>query len=1040
MKKNLFSEMLFALLLVFFTQPLFSQQNTKLVFQNPAGYFSSAGTAITQTADGGFILTGTADATDWNSIGAVVQPRLIKLDADLNVEWDKLYLTPPAGRGVWAEPFGGAVEMPNGDFVLGLRNDSTNVEFIRVDGAGNLLHAKTLSPNYAQKIKILGAMPNGNALAARFLYSGKFEIVQLDAAGNMVSQKMVTAFGAGSNTIALPNLDVLVESYNVANQKDSLYRLDNQGNMLWKMRVINFFQPLGFADGTVGFSSYTPNFINFTRLDANGAPLSISPTNPPNGNILSTVAAGNGEVVVSGSTLAARGFLRKIDATLGATIWETESPNDGQPHLKNLFGTPTSDGWGAGVGSAVGNLFGFLRVGANSGISVNTLTGKIAKDDNQNCQVDAGEVKIGITKITASNGTETFQTFADQQGNYTLYLPAGTFNLTVETSQLFFEICPTATTSATFPSGASGSLTLDFPIQAQQTIHSISGVATLDQNDNCLAEVGEPLLENWNLRLSQGNQFVNLKTNAAGEYQVFLPDGSFSLEFFPKNDNFEVCGTAVRQVNLASGTPQNVVENFVVDPLVNCALMQTSISNNTIRPCSTRVLQVLYRNDGTLVADDATLDVTLDPTLTFVSSIPVANSVSGNVVHFELGDVQPDFSSNWTAVEITVSADCSLQIGQQVCITSEVTPDQPCTIAPNWQGAIIAVDGVCQNDSAIFTIKNIGNGPQVGQLDFVIVEDQIVLKSGNFNLLPGETQIEGVLGTLDSTTISGIADQEPGAPAADPVVFNLTNCQGMEGGTPSGTGNTGGIFSAQTCMNIVNSYDPNDKSASPLGYGDNHIVRPGTPIDYKIRFQNTGNDTAFTVILRDTLDANFDFSKIELLGSSHRFEFSQVENSVLHFRFDDILLPDSATNAAGSQGFVQFRIFPKANLPLGTAVENSAAIYFDQNPPILTNTVSRIYDEYFIVSNDEPTRPEMLKIEVAPNPFVTETTFKLPENTPAGNYILEIFDATGRALRSVSFSENRCRLSRADLPGGLIFWKISSLGKMIATGKIVAGE
>ena len=57
----------------------------------------------------------------------------------------------------------------------------------------------------------------------------------------------------------------------------------------------------------------------------------------------------------------------------------------------------------------------------------------------------------------------------------------------------------------------------------------------------------------------------------------------------------------------------------------------------------------------------------------------------------------------------------------------------------------------------------------------------------------------------------------------------------------------------------------------------------------------------------------------------------------LDFKFPNIMLPDSASNPAGSQGFVQYRIKPKANLPLGTQIENTAHIYFDYNAAITTS-------------------------------------------------------------------------------------------------------
>jgi hypothetical protein len=53
--------------------------------------------------------------------------------------------------------------------------------------------------------------------------------------------------------------------------------------------------------------------------------------------------------------------------------------------------------------------------------------------------------------------------------------------------------------------------------------------------------------------------------------------------------------------------------------------------------------------------------------------------------------------------------------------------------------------------------------------------------------------------------------------------------------------------------------------------------------------------------------------------------------------FDNIALPDSTTNEAGSHGFVQYSVRAKAGLPNGAQIPNTASIYFDFNLPVVTN-------------------------------------------------------------------------------------------------------
>ncbi|MBK8340854.1 MAG: T9SS type A sorting domain-containing protein [Flavobacteriales bacterium] len=150
------------------------------------------------------------------------------------------------------------------------------------------------------------------------------------------------------------------------------------------------------------------------------------------------------------------------------------------------------------------------------------------------------------------------------------------------------------------------------------------------------------------------------------------------------------------------------------------------------------------------------------------------------------------------------------------------------------------------------------------------------------------------------------------------------------------------LFSVPPSSTTVScAFDPNDKLVTPQGYGDAGAV----PVDqewleYTVRFQNTGTDTAFTVQLLDTLDTDLDPLTMEVLAASHDLTRIQVDtNNVALFRFERILLPDSNTNQFGSNGFVKYRIQPNAGSPHLTGITNSAAIYFDLNPPVITNTV-----------------------------------------------------------------------------------------------------
>jgi hypothetical protein len=133
------------------------------------------------------------------------------------------------------------------------------------------------------------------------------------------------------------------------------------------------------------------------------------------------------------------------------------------------------------------------------------------------------------------------------------------------------------------------------------------------------------------------------------------------------------------------------------------------------------------------------------------------------------------------------------------------------------------------------------------------------------------------------------------------------------------------------------SYDPNDKKEYPDREGDENLTLFEEDLEYKIRFQNNGNDTAFVVKILDELDPNIEPTSIRLINSSHPVQTS-IEDGILQFLFENIFLVDSTTNYDASQGFVTFRCNVKDGIAENTPVVNSADIIFDSNPPIITNS------------------------------------------------------------------------------------------------------
>lgn len=142
-------------------------------------------------------------------------------------------------------------------------------------------------------------------------------------------------------------------------------------------------------------------------------------------------------------------------------------------------------------------------------------------------------------------------------------------------------------------------------------------------------------------------------------------------------------------------------------------------------------------------------------------------------------------------------------------------------------------------------------------------------------------------------------------------------------------------------VKIYSSFDPNDKLVDegvPGVLNDRHIERKW--LTYTIRFENSGNFSAKDVVVTDVLDANLDPNSVKVIEASHNYNVDILKNgvgeSVLKFSFNDIFLPfDDANN----DGYIKFMVKADEGIAEDTIVNNSANIYFDQNPAIITNVI-----------------------------------------------------------------------------------------------------
>jgi hypothetical protein len=337
-----------------------------------------------------------------------------------------------------------------------------------------------------------------------------------------------------------------------------------------------------------------------------------------------------------------------------------------------------------------------------------------------------------------------------------------------------------------------------------------------------------------------------------------------------------------------------------------------------------------------------------------------------------------------------------------------------------------------------FTLRNAGIAPTTGPLDYVIIDDMVIMRTGQLPAnMPVNGLVEEIVPAVGGKAVRMQAEQESGNPGAQAPSVGVENCNGLT--MPSllfdFRNEDGDPFSASACREVVGSYDPNEKLAIPRGYSNAHYIEPNAPIGYQLGFQNTGNDTAFVVVLRDTLSPLLDPATLRMGAGSHPYTWKLEGPGYLSVRFDNIRLPDSTTNEPASHGFVQFEIAQKPGSPLGSVIENRAGIYFDINPVVLTNTVFHTLKESFL-STAVRALPAPGLLNVFPNPASGDVF--IPLESAAEVFV---WDVLGRMQRHSYGNVPGLTLQREGLPGGVYSIEVrpasggALLGKLIWQGK-----
>jgi hypothetical protein len=541
----------------------------------------------------------------------------------------------------------------------------------------------------------------------------------------------------------------------------------------------------------------------------------------------------------------------------------------------------------------------------------------------------------------------------------------------------------------------------------------IEGRVGLDEIEDCLLSADEPPLSQWLVMAERNDERWYTHTDETGRYGFDLDTGSWLIRVWPVSNYWAACEEAT--MTLLQG--DTVEFNMPVQAVFDCPLLQVEVSTPFLRRCFDNQYMLMYRNFGTIAAEQARIRVALDPALSVVSSS--ANyTVTGSVLEFELGTI-PALSAGELSFVAHVSCDSSW-LGQTHCVTAHITPDSSCfDIDSDWDGSSLEVNGYCAGDSVVLQITNVGAFDMQSAVEYIITEDQIIFKRATVLLQAGESQ--WVVLYPQGSTITIVVPQPNGHPGGGMPTLVVEGCGGgmVSVGYAFQFPNDDAALSTDTeCRQNIGSYDPNDKIGLPLGFwrdGETYLL-PETPIEYLIRFQNTGTDTAFRVEIRDTLSPWLDVATLEMGAASHVMRWRMVDGNTLVFTFDPIALPDSLNDLDGSQGFVKYRIRPVLTAPLGTGILNRAGIYFDHNAAVMTNyTLHRLgLPGPAVSSSADHQSVDNSGIRLYPQPAQHAVMVNWP-HAPAGPCEVLLYDLTGKLWANTTVQNAaQCILNLSD--------------------------
>lgn len=593
-------------------------------------------------------------------------------------------------------------------------------------------------------------------------------------------------------------------------------------------------------------------------------------------------------------------------------------------------------------------------------------------------------------------------------------------------------------------------------------LSSIKGSVFPDFNSNCTynksSEYNIPNVVVYNK--AENNYAVSNDSI----YTVYIFDRDTAvLKIINLDSNlYTACGKDSIVVNMTGKKDTSGIDFPIRSNKAGHCINITAFSSGITRLGSWGQYQLNYQNNAFDTAYSAYIEIEIDTAAIDSIKSPYSFTMTGNILRINLGHIRP---FGFSSLSYSIKLKTTVINGSIHCHRAKVFPI--CNLYPNTvydSSEIQPMMRCLPNDTVEFSLKNIGAKDQRYWGLVKSYEDIIIFKTDSFKLNKGDRRIWKF--RLDSNKVYTAEVFNSNFHPVTPILIRHNDiCANKRPMIPS---NPALNFSRhdeakeyeEACALIRGSYDPNIKSVQPVGMFTEHYTSTGTELKYRIDFQNMGTDTAFRVVLIDTLSSFLNIASFVPGVSSHPYSI-EFGGRAVKFIFDPIRLIDSRTNEPASHGYVNFKIKHIQGITPKTKIENKADIYFDYNAYVRTNTVfNTIFDTiqiYVPKAKDTTTKKDttvekdttggkdttnsILDVDqgsvlIFPNP--TTDKFVIQMSEPVKDLTIEIYDVRGRMMKAVSSSNDiTIEVSAQGMSKGIYSIRCMSGEKLIVVKKVM---